>query len=544
MNGQYLKSSRKALILSIIIGVIGGLTAIGMFSISGLMISKSAFHTPLYSLMVLVATIKLFGVIRAVAKYFERLISHEATFEMLKDVRVNTFRILVQDFAELHSKWRLSELLERTVNDIEKLQNVLLRVIYPPVVTALTAIVVIVIGSFYSFAAVCIITAIMMVILVVLPLLFSRYLSKLTAQTNDDRTKYMSKLSDRMFGWEEINHFDRNGEFVQQLEQLTRQYEQSLSKEKNLLIGYDFLLNIFSMAAIWGVLYVMASGSYTMIVASFVMVTITLFEMAVPMTNFPYYYEDTKRASIRLQQLKQSADRGEYQVDSLFPLEMNDLSFRYPNQQKEVLQHIDLTIRRGDKIAIVGESGSGKSTMLSLIAGLYTSDLRVGGTPLSAIDRSNYYAYISVMQQHNHFFYGTVRENVFSEDDKQLSYYLKLYQLPFTPDTVIEAFGSNLSGGERQRLHFIRLLLRGRELWLFDEPFNGVDIVNRQTMLNTIKETSNTVVMVSHELSILKSFDHIIVMNKGKIVEQGSFDTLMELKGVFAGSVEKELDEI
>lgn len=117
------KMTRKSLIIAIIIGTIGGLTAIGMFSLSGLMLSKSAYEVPLYTLITLVATIKLFGVVRAICKYFERLISHDATFEMLKDVRVTTVRHLLDNFITIHSKYHLSTLLNRTVNDVEKLQN-------------------------------------------------------------------------------------------------------------------------------------------------------------------------------------------------------------------------------------------------------------------------------------------------------------------------------------------------------------------------------------------------------------------------------------
>lgn len=117
----------RSIVLSIIIGLLGALTSIGMFSLSGLMLSKSVLNVPLYTLIVLVATIKLFGVVRAICKYFERLISHEATFEMLKNIRVSTVRTLLENFEHIQSDYKLSDVLNRTVNNIEKLQNKLLR---------------------------------------------------------------------------------------------------------------------------------------------------------------------------------------------------------------------------------------------------------------------------------------------------------------------------------------------------------------------------------------------------------------------------------
>ncbi|GGB00752.1 ATP-binding cassette domain-containing protein [Macrococcus hajekii] len=519
----------RQLIIAIIVGTIGGLTAIGMFSLSGLMLSKSAYGVPLYSLMILVASIKLLGIVRAVARYYERLISHDATFRMLKEVRVSAFDQLVTEFVNLHSQWRLSELLQRTVNDIEKLQNVLLRVIYPPVVVLLTALTVCLVYTVYDLQAVMVIAAVMLVILVVLPLTTSRLLSKMTEATRASQTDFMDRLSDYSMGREDIAVFDRHQHFDHLLLQAQTDYEKNLLKEKQLIAFYDWLLNLFSMLAIWGVLYVMLDHTVLMY-ASIIMVTITLFEMAIPMSQFPFYYQETKRASEQLMTFSPAVKKTE--VLKRLPITMKDLDFTYPEQQRPVLKGISLTIHEGDKIAIVGSSGSGKSTLLHLLTGLYPSDIQIAGQSMQELDRESYFSGLNIMQQDNHFFQGTVQENLFSDDVESIEFYLREFNLPFEPASEIDEFGRNLSGGERQRLHFIRLLLRDQPIWLLDEPFNGVDVVNREKMADYLKE-QRTIVVISHELEILHNFDMIYILEDGHLIEAGSFGTLMEKKGFF-----------
>ncbi|ULG72484.1 amino acid ABC transporter ATP-binding/permease protein [Macrococcus brunensis] len=534
------KQTYRSLSLAILIGVIGGLTAIGMFSLSGLMLSKSAYGVPLYSLMILVASIKLLGVVRAVARYFERLISHDATFRMLKEVRVSAFDQLMLDFVNLHQKWRLSELLQRTVNDIEKLQNVLLRVIYPPVVVLLTALNVCVIYAFYDWQAVGVIAGVMLIILGVLPLVFSRMLSGLTNRTRSSQTDFMDTLADFNLGREDLAVFDQQGHYAQRLLTAQHEFEKNLLREKQLIAIYDWLLNLFSMLAIWGVLYVMLDRTVLMY-ASIVMVTITLFEMAIPMTNFPFYYQETKRASEHL--LTFSAPEDQIRPAHVLPIELKNLHFIYPGQVRPVLNDLTMTIREGEKIAIVGSSGSGKSTLMSLLSGLYSSDMLADGLSMQDIDRESYMNELNVMQQKNHFFQGTVQDNLFSQNTEAINQYLEAFHLPFSADSAISEFGRNLSGGERQRLHFIRLLLRDRPLWLLDEPFNGIDVVNRQLMIEQILK-QNTVVVISHELEILQDFDMIYVLEDGKLMESGHFESLMERRGIFYQNVLLERQRI
>ena len=130
----------KDLILAILTGVIGSVVALAMFFLSGYMVTQSALGAPLYALMVLVVSVKLFGFIRAIARYGERLLSHKTTFTMLRDVRVQFLEKLIPRVPNLYRQYSSVDLLTKMISKVEALQNIYLRVFYPPVVIGFTII--------------------------------------------------------------------------------------------------------------------------------------------------------------------------------------------------------------------------------------------------------------------------------------------------------------------------------------------------------------------------------------------------------------------
>lgn len=517
------KMTRKSLIISIIIGTIGGLTAIGMFSLSGLMLSKSAYQVPLYSLMILVATIKLFGVIRAICKYFERLISHEATFEMLKDVRVTTVRSLLDNFIAIQSKYHLSTLLNRTVNDVEKLQNLLLRVIYPPVIALVTAIIVVCIYAQFSLYAVVVLLIAMLILTFVLPVITTRYLTRVVRDKEQTTKLYEQHLLDYQLSKEALMVFDTNNTYLQQLRIKEARMEQALRKENAVIIIYDFLLNSIAMLAIFLVIFLMMHDPTlnTMMYLSMVMVAITLFEMSVPMVHYPYHKVETGKSIQHLDELN---------VPVQIPVIDEEMqSIRLENVSVDTrLNNINMHIEKGQFIGVAGQSGAGKTTLINTILGLnkitgrYILNGREIDVPANLLEMFN------VMEQHNHFINGTVADNMFAQvDTARLNALLQHFNLPFTSESEIQPFGENLSGGEKQRLHFIRMILRNQPLWILDEPFNGVDTANQHIMLSYLKQLQDvTIIMVTHDLSVCETCDTLILLDDGKVIETGDAKVL------------------
>ncbi|HLU23248.1 MAG TPA: ABC transporter transmembrane domain-containing protein, partial [Bacillaceae bacterium] len=134
---KVLLQEKRDIYLSILCGFIAGITAVALFSASGYLISKAALVPPIYTLMILVASVKLLGIISALSRYGERLYSHRATFTMLSNLRVSFYEKLEPRSPRIFQKFRSGDLLSRIVGDVETLQNFFLRVFYPPIVLML-----------------------------------------------------------------------------------------------------------------------------------------------------------------------------------------------------------------------------------------------------------------------------------------------------------------------------------------------------------------------------------------------------------------------
>lgn len=167
----------KDIVMAICIGVFGSLVALSMFFLSGYMITQSALGAPLYALMGLIVTVKLFGFIRAITKYYERLRSHRATFTMLRDVRVQLYRALIPIVPDVFRKFRSSDLLGRMVTQVEALQNIYLRVYYPPIVIGITTLISAVTLVYFSWAHAVVLIITIAIALFILP--------RITCQTGD-----------------------------------------------------------------------------------------------------------------------------------------------------------------------------------------------------------------------------------------------------------------------------------------------------------------------------------------------------------------------
>ena len=163
----------KDLLLAIVVGVCGSLVALAMFFLSGYMVTQSALGAPLYALMIFSRS-KIVWVLRAITRYVERLISHKATFTMLRDIRVQFFGKLVNVIPNVYRKLSSSDLISRMISRVEALQNIYLRVYYPPVVIGLTALVTVIVLAFISISHALLIMVSMLFTLLVVPWLSSK----------------------------------------------------------------------------------------------------------------------------------------------------------------------------------------------------------------------------------------------------------------------------------------------------------------------------------------------------------------------------------
>lgn len=229
-------------------------------------------------------------------------------------------------------------------------------------------------------------------------------------------------------------------------------------------------------------------------------------------------------------------------------IEVSNLSFSYI-EEKTALKDVSFSLREKGLIAVVGESGSGKSTITKLLMGYYDDydgSIIMNGKDVKTLNFANINKRISVISQESYIFGGTIKDNLLMANpkasDEELYQALKFANLASFVDNKQEGLyfklderGSNISGGERQRLALARAYLKDSDLYIFDEPTSNIDKESESQIINLIYKLSKTksVLFITHRLANVFAADKIIVMDKGKIVEQGKNDELIKNKAYY-----------
>ncbi|MDL4840202.1 thiol reductant ABC exporter subunit CydC [Aquibacillus rhizosphaerae] len=547
---------KKDIVIAICLGFIAGISSVGLFAASGYLISKAALIPPFYALIVLTSTVKLLGFVKAGAKYGERLYSHRATFTILSNLRVTFFEKLEPLVPHVFHKYRSGDLLGRVVGDVESLQNFFLRVFYPPIVLLLVFVSTIFFVSFYSLAIAVILLLGFLLTTIVIPALFSLRQVKINGRVRQERGDLSTEITEVMYGFRDLKLFQQLDTKQNQLLSQSETYINE-QKQENINKVYSQSFNGFiTFIVSW---FVLAIGAYLVVngtlegifLAMLVMISLTVFEPAAPMAVFPIYIQESRDASNRLYDVVDEPDIQPSETNisiNHLPdvppgLAFSDIRFTYKGEWRTTIPNLSLLLPAGSKTAIVGASGSGKSTLLQLI--LKMQQVEAGQVywdqhDTLTVSGSAIWEQTKVVLQENHFFYGTIRDNLLLADpglqDDQMNAVLASVQLEnFSLDTRVSENGENLSGGEKQRLAIARALLKKGHLWLLDEPTSSLDAQTEQSIYQQIfnQADQDTLLLVSHRLQGLEQMDQIIVMNHGEIIESGSYQELMELEGYF-----------
>ncbi|MEK5199397.1 thiol reductant ABC exporter subunit CydC [Staphylococcus sp. FSL H8-0121] len=539
----------KDLVIAIAIGVVGSLVALAMFFLSGYMVTESALGAPLYALMVLVVSVKLFGFLRAISRYYERLYSHRTTFTMLRNVRTQFFKGLVRVVPNVYRKYNSSDLISRMVSRVEALQNIYLRVYYPPIVIGITALITIAVYLFISPAHAILIAASMILTLWLVPFLSAKRARKLKTVVSHQQRQFLTRFFDYREGFQELQRFNKDEDYKNDVLQHLQQYDALQSKEQGFLTVYDYLLNIIAMVSIFATLVLGAIQVHThsldvVYLTSIVLMILTLFEQAVPMSNVAFYKADTDQSLSEINEVIQNDDISKEHLykdldktneHDLY--EVKDVIFKYDNQELSVLNHVSFHIKEGERVAIIGPSGSGKSTLLHVLLGLYqvsSGQVMLNQTDVFQIKEEEKYHQINALLQSQQLFDGTIKDNLLTDcDEDDMRHTLKALNLSHLAlNQEITMDGDTLSGGEIQRLSMARLLLRNQtNIWILDEPTTGLDTDHTDQLMTLIDKQAKTLIVATHDLRLLPYFDKILIMIDGEIKEAGSYHSLIQNKG-------------
>ncbi len=240
-------------------------------------------------------------------------------------------------------------------------------------------------------------------------------------------------------------------------------------------------------------------------------------------------------------------------------IEFNKLSFTYPDTNITALKEVSFTVKPGETLAIIGNTGSGKSTILELIGRLYDvpeGQLQIDDTPIKQLNLENLRSEIGYVPQDAFLFSDTIRNNIkFGKEDaseaeiiqatKDAAVHKNIVGFSKGYDTILGERGITLSGGQKQRVSIARAIIKDPRILLFDDCLSAVDTETEEEILQNLHEISEnkTTIIVSHRISSAKNADQIIVLEEGKIIQQGTHNQLVSSEGYYKELYEKQLSE-
>ena len=404
----------------------------------------------------------------------------------------------------------------------------------------------------------------LVIIASIIPMMISGFIGQKSASLQNSSMiadqKYLAKVKDILAGFLVIKSFNVK-------EAIRQDYKNESEKLDEIYFikgKFDVLANVISqlsgmivfLVAFGGGMYLVFGGhttigSVTAIVQLVNFVVMPLNEIGMGMSKFREGQATLNSFEVKDVIELQTGKTKEYFDDVI---SFSNVDFSYPNAEEKIFNHLSLQIKKGEKIAIVGMSGSGKSTLLNLLLRFYdvtSGYISIDNQDLQAISAESLYNLMTIVQQDVYIFDDTLKANItlsqsFTEDDIKkavqqsgLESYILENELGL--QTSCGENGSNLSGGERQRLSIARALIRKTPILLLDEATSSLDNKVTTEIENSILEIQDlTVLVVTHKLnkSMLKKYNRILFMKNGVIVEDGSFDNLMDRKGEFYKLVE------
>lgn len=228
---------------------------------------------------------------------------------------------------------------------------------------------------------------------------------------------------------------------------------------------------------------------------------------------------------------------------SIEEIQFNNVSFRYPNSEQNVLTNLQFTAKKGETIALIGSTGSGKTTAIQLIPRFFDAtegEVLINGQNIKDFNQKSLRDAIGYVSQSAFLFRGTVKSNVMYGSKEENSMWLKevisiaqgtgfVEKMENSYDAVISQGGKNVSGGQKQRLSIARAIYKKPSIYLFDDSFSALDYETDRNLRSALKETTNDAItfIVAQRIGTIKEADRILVFDQGRIVGNGTHDELM-----------------
>ncbi|QHZ45126.1 thiol reductant ABC exporter subunit CydC [Bacillus sp. NSP9.1] len=552
----YVKKNMKLLIIVVLLGGLTVSSAASLMFTSGYLISKAATR-PENVLMIYVpiVAVRTFGILRSVSRYVERLTGHHIILKILSDMRVRLYRMLEPQALKLRSRFRTGDMLGILADDIEHLQDMYLKTVFPGISALLLyTIFIVALGSFsWPFAGLIAIYAAVFVFLV--PLVSLLVTRAKNIELKKGRSRLYRRLTDGVMGVSDWVFSGRQSDFIDAYEEEEHRWLEIERKRQRFSRWRDFAVQCLAAGLV--LLMLMWAGGLSAegglphtFIAAFVLVVFPLTEAFFPLSDaagaIPAY-EDSLR---RMEQLRPAqAEADTVSPETAEAVGLDDVTLRFDNVSfsyesgHPVLRGVSFTVKQGEKIALLGPSGAGKSTILTMIEGALSPDAgRVAFNGIEAVAlQDDISRIVGVLNQKPYLFDTTILNNIrlgnpeASDEEvywaaRQVKLHDLIESLPDGYHTSVQEAGSRFSGGERQRIALARILLQGAPVIVLDEPTVGLDPITEKELLLTMFEAldGKTVLWITHHLAGAEAADRILFLENGRIEMEGRHQDLLQ----------------
>ncbi|MEV6117529.1 thiol reductant ABC exporter subunit CydD [Streptomyces sp. NPDC052109] len=558
---------RERLVLALLLGSLALGSAVGLMATSGWLISRASQQPPVLYLMVAVTATRAFGIGRAVFRYAERLVSHDAVLRMLADTRVAVYRRLERLAPAGLRTARRGDLLTRLVADVDELQDYWLRWLLPASVAVLVSVASVGFTAWLLPEAGAALAAGLVAAGVGVPLVTASVARRTERRLAPARGALATRVADLLTGTAELTvagALPARRDAARRADGALTRIASRAAAVTALGDGLAALISGLTVTAtaLLGAQAVAVGRLGGVAMAVVVLTPLAAFEAVLGLPLAVRHRQRVRRSAERVYEVLDAPEpvcepeRPRQASASPFPVVVKGLAARYEGQQREALAGFDLTLQEGRRIAVVGASGSGKTTLAQVL--LRFLDPQQGSYTLAGVDAcalagDDVRRLVGLCAQDAHLFDSSVRENVLlarkDATEAELRRALDRARLldwvdglPDGLDTLVGEHGARLSGGQRQRLALARALLADFPVLVLDEPAEHLDLPTADALTADLLAATQgrTTLLITHRLAGLEAVDEVVVLDAGQVVQRGTYAELLAVDGPLRALARRE----
>lgn len=500
------------------------------------------------------------AIIRTAGRYAERLVTHDATLRVLSDIRVWFYESLEPLAPARLQSWRSGDLLNRIQSDIDTLDGFYINSLIPLMTAILGILVISIFVAQYSMLYSFVLLGLLLLGGALLPVMSYLSSRKPVQQEIEYRSDLRNTLLDSVSGMAELRVYASNQSIREQLESRQQVYMRAQDQTNRIDSLSLVMTGNLAQLAVWlGLIIIIPlvsaqklDGAY---LGMLVLLALASFECVAPM---PLAFQSLGKSLVAARRLFELVDVSPLITEPDKPqtleqskdIEFQQVSMTYPGQSRPAIQDVSFRIEQGECVAVVGVSGAGKSSLLQLLLKFYPASegkVMLSGHSVEEYSSGDLHQCYSVVSQSTHLFNTTIRANLMmarpdasSESmilaAKRARIHDEIMAMTDGYDSFVGEAGIRLSGGQIRRIALARAFLRDAPILLLDEPTEGLDPSSERMVMDILANEfmGKSLLLITHRLVGLEAMDRIIVLEQGRIVEEGDHQSLIKAGGRYA----------